>query len=217
MAVLLAATLFGAEFRWGYWKTLSTTEPRRGVLVAAKLTNLWLLILVALVVILMVSYALHPLFARVYRVQSPEGWPSLPSVFETIGTAWLTIGFYATAAATLTVWVRSSLAGLVGAIGFVVTDGVLLLKVTIHRRASPVEQVAALMPDLGGFLSGVTAHVWFPQAATSTIEEHQGFTRTLTTPLPPIHDWQAVAVLIAWALFFVGLGYLVVRKRDIPA
>lgn len=245
VAVLLASTLFGAEFRWRYWKTALTTEPRRIRVLAAKLVSMWLLLLVALMMLLGISYPANAAFGSIHDVNQPgpqltdlstESQQAFDRFFEArtkidgeplpkmVGTAWLTLSFYATLAASLVLWIRSSLAGLVGA-GIFLLEGFLFARLSFDTPAfaerlpalrviSPSQQIAYLLPNVE---PGQLWYETFGLIVKYTGSVSTGITPSIVKQFPPIPDWRAFLVLGLWTLLTVILAAAALRSRDIPA
>lgn len=233
-AVLIASTFVGADFRWSYWKTAATVEPRRGRLILAKLTALWLLLAIGLVVLLGLSYGVNALFAQVYDLDQPI--PSLNKVgsaylkiyttdqldvadlLGTLGAAILSIGTYATFAAAAVVWARTSLAGPLASVGLLVLDGALITpRLTAIRHASPAQQIAFLLPDIPHISFDAVRGIWFERMDKIVSFSTVGPRSLQVTELSTIPDWRALSVLAAWIALGILIAVAGLRARDLPS
>lgn len=239
VAIFLASTLFGAEFRWRYWKTSAAQEPRRLRLVLGKLIAMWILVLFGLLFLLAGSYGVNSVFARIHGFDDPVaqadlgelgvrigavlpaaegegGWPDLDSVLLSLATAWLSTSLYATVSAAAVLWIRTSLAGPLASIAFLVADGWLLTpRFVFLRFASPAQQIAYLIPVIGRNTGGEgRTGAWLrPIDSAISLEPGSGGFIQLTG----IPDWQAIAVLVAWIALMACVGIVALRSRDIPS
>lgn len=217
MSAALASTLMGADFRWRYWKTLASHEPRRWRLVLAKLVTLWFFILIGLVVILGLSYPLNSLFARLYDVRTFGGVPQAASVADGLGRAWLVNCSYGTVAAAIVLVTRSNLAGLGGTFGFTLADGLISQRFSFLGYGSPAQQVAALFPQPDRFTSfnDVPGVQWFAPSESMGIIEVEGNRFFSTVPIS-IPDERAALILGGWVLVAVLLAVWAMKGRDLP-
>ena len=213
-AALIAATLIGAEWRWGVWRTLLTHEPRRGRVLVAKFATVWTMILLAFAIVYGVTAGLDAIFRSISSVGAGGGASTL-GVVRSAGKALLSVEVYATFSAALTMIVRTSFAG-VGALALLLADGLASQKWTWLRQVLPTQQIARLIPPAEG-LSG--SHVWFPLATSGKSvckTAPEGFQYCREVPLPPVPQWRAVAVLFGWMLLAAIVAWLFVRARDVP-
>ena len=235
LAVLVASTFFGAEFRWGYWKTSATHEPRRGRLIVAKLGATWLILGIGLSGLLALSYGPNAIFAEIYGLQ--EMIPSLDKVdprfqqtfskqtgfspldpFVNLGAAWLSIGTYATFAIAAVIWARTTLAGPLASVGLLVLDGTLITpRLLAVRHVSPAQQIAFLLPDIPftGFQAG--KGIWYER-----MDRIVSFSGTGMESVPNLEmlsnipDWRALLVLAGWIVAAAGVAVIGLRARDLP-
>ena len=212
--ILMAATLFGAEYRWGVWPTLLTHEPRRGRVLATKLAALWTLVLVGFLLSLAVITGVDALMRSLDGIDATGG-PRVARLAKQGGWALLSLEMYATMAASLALMVRTSLAGiasLVVALG----DHLAVAKYRWLRHYLPTQQIASLLPTPTGISSG---YAWFPRI-TAGIECEPapagGFELCEEIVFPPTPAWRASLVLVAWIIGSALLAWWVLRKRDVP-
>lgn len=212
--ILMAATLFGAEYRWGVWPTLFTHEPRRGRVLATKLAALWTLVLVGFLLSLAVITGVDALMRTLDGIDATGG-PSIARLAKQGGWAVLSLETYATMAASLALMVRTSLAGIASLL-VALADHLAVEKYRWLRHYLPTQQIASLLPTPTGVSSG---YAWFPQI-TAGIEcepaPEGGFELCEEIVFPPTPHWRASLVLVAWIVGSALLAWWVLRKRDVP-
>jgi hypothetical protein len=219
-SMLLAATLFGAEFRWDYWKMLAIQEPRRVRIVGAKLIVLGLLTITGLLVLLLTSFGLNELFLNLHNFKVERVRPPLLEIAGWLGRAFITTYTYGTIASAISVAFKSALSGFGGAFG------VLFLDTFVQRVLSggasqftpytfspfPAQQVANLFvgDSLGVAIYG---RIWFlaPQAAGLAQVRIPEF--HLEVIPPPA--WQAAIVLAATVMLTGFLTSLIILRKEL--
>jgi len=213
--VLLGATFFGAEFRWGVWPTLLTHEPRRGRVLATKLAGLWTLVLFGFLLSLAAVTGVDAIMRTLDGV-SATGGPSVTRLAEQAGWALLSLEMYATMAASLALIVRTSLAG-VASLVIALGDHLAVQTYRWLRHFLPTQQIASLLPMPMGVTSG---YAWFPQItagitckAPATPGGFEICTEVRFTPPP---HWRASLIVAAWAIGFAMLAWAALRSRDVP-
>jgi hypothetical protein len=213
-AVLLGATFFGAEMRWGVWRTLLTHEPRRGRLLLSKLGALWTFIAMFAAIGLAVSAATDVIMRAVADVHASAG----PSTWHLVKQAlWmvLPIEMYATWAAALALAIRTSIAG-VGALVLMVGDHLLTSKFTWFRVLLPTQQIAWL--SSGTDEGARTGYAWFTRIGVEFRCEPStgtGFPICKETVLKTIPHWRGSLVLVAWTIAFALAAWAALRVRDV--
>jgi hypothetical protein len=219
-AVLLGATFTGAEFRWGVWRTLLTHEPRRGRVLAGKLSALWTLVAVGFVVALAVVSGVDVVMRLTSHVHA-SGGPTAVRLAKESGWAVLSLEVYATMAAAIALALRTSLAGIT-ALLLAVGDHLLVDKYHWLRHYFPVQQIATLLPTPERI---TTAYVWFPRVIGGVACEQAPPPAGISGPafqqcreilLKPIPHWRASAVLAGWIVAFAFGAYSILRARDVP-
>ena len=217
-AVFIAATIIGAEWRWGVWRTLLTHEPRRWRMMLAKFATVWTMIAIAFAIIFGVTAGLDAIFRTISGV-SGSGGPLVAGIVRGSGKSLLSLEVYATFAASLTLIIRTSFAG-VGSLVLLLGDGLASHKWTWLRHVLPTQQIARLIPPPIEGLGG--SYVWFPLATsgksvceTRTVGGFRGqFCREI--PLPPVPQWRAVVVLLGWIALATLFAWIFLRARDVP-
>ncbi|MGH2793682.1 MAG: hypothetical protein ACRDKG_05200 [Actinomycetota bacterium] len=212
--VLLGATFFGAEFRWGVWPTLLTHEPRRGRVLGAKLAALWTLVAIGFLLSLAVGGGVDVVMRELDGVTAAGG-PSVGRLAEQAAWAVLSLELYTTIAAALALLVRTSIAG-VAALLVALGDHLIVGKYEWLRHYFPTQQVASLLPQPTGVASG---HAWFgPITAGIRCKQVPGqlFEECTEVLFKPPPHWRASLVLVAWTLGFAMLAWVALRGRDVP-
>ena len=214
-AVFIAATIIGAEWRWGVWRTLLTHEPRRRRLLLAKFATVWTMIAITFAIIVGVTAGLDAIFRTISSV-STSGGPSTAGIARGVGKSLLSLELYATFAASLTMIIRASFAG-VGSLVLLLGDGLASHKWPWLRHALPTQQIARLIaPPLRG-IGG--SYVWFPLATSGRsvcTKDPRGFDFCHDVLLPPVPQWRAVVVLLGWILLATLIAWIFLRARDVP-
>ncbi len=215
-AVLLGASLMGAEWRWGVWPTMLTHEPRRGRVLGAKLGSLWTFVATGFVFVVAVCSGVDVVMRPIVDIDATGG-PSVARLAEQAGWGLIGLELYATMAAALASILRTSIAG-AAALAVALGDFLLVQKYTWLRHFLPVQQIASLVPNPpeGNVSSG---YAWFPQlaAATECITSPGGIVVECRDIIlrPPPH-WRASLVLVAWIVGFSMLAWTSLRARDVP-
>ena len=212
--VLLGATFFGAEFRWGVWPTLLTHEPRRGRVLrhgsrdSGRCSPGFRSSLAAVTGV--------DALMRTLDGVSATGGPSATRLAEQAGWSLLSLEMYATMAASLALIVRTSLAG-VASLVIALGDHLAVQKYRWLRHFLPTQQIASLLPMPTGVTSG---YAWFPRITAgitckppATAGGFEICTEVRFTPPP---HWRASLIVAAWAIGFAMLAWAALRSRDVP-
>ncbi len=216
-AVLAGASLLGAEWRWGVWRTLLTHEPRRSRVLLSRFVMLWILIAGGLAVTLGFTVGTDALFRAITDVDATGG-PGIETLARSFGKSLLSLEFYASMAGALATIVRTSFAG-IGSLVFLLAEGLAAGRFNWLRHFLPAQQVAALIPAFAGGVD-TNGYVWWPPVLAGPVScsaSPGGFEVICTeTLLEPIPHWRAALVLGAWALVAGLLAWIFVRRRDVP-
>lgn len=218
--VLLGATFFGAEFRWGVWRTLLTHEPRRQRVLLGKFIALWTLILVGFVGVLAVVSAVDIVMHIVSKVHA-SGGPGVVRLGSQSGYALLALETYATIAAALVIVARVTLAGMFSLL-MIVGDHFLVSKYHWLRHYFPVQQVGVLLSRHMTIATGyawpspVTGGLVCPSSPAKGQVGQNIFNTCREIVFKPIPHWRASLVLAGWAVAFALIAWSVLRARDVP-
>lgn len=215
-AVLAGASLLGAEWRWGVWRTLLTHEPRRGRVLLSRLAMLWIVVAGGLAVTLGFTFGTDALFRALTDVDATGG-PGIMTLARSAGKSLLSLEFYASMAGALATIVRTSFAG-IGSLVFLLAEGLAAGRFNWLRHFLPAQQVGTLIPPFAG--ADTTGYAWWPPELVGSVActaTPGGFEVTCTeTLLKPIPQWRAALVLGAWVLVAALLAWIFVRRRDVP-
>lgn len=215
-AVLAGASLLGAEWRWGVWRTLLTHEPRRGRVLLSRFAMLWIVIAGGLAVTIGFTVGTDALFRALTDVDATGG-PGIGTLARSVGKSLLSLEFYASMAGALATIVRTSFAG-IGSLVFLLAEGLAAGRFHWLRHFLPAQQVATLIPQFAGVET--TGYAWWPPVLAGSVScsaSPGGFEVTCTeTLLEPIPHWRAALVLGAWVLVAGILAWIFVRRRDVP-
>jgi hypothetical protein len=215
-AVLAGASLLGAEWRWGVWRTLLTHEPRRGRVLLSRFAMLWIVIAGGMAITLGFTLGTDALFRAITDVDATGG-PGIATLARSAGKSLLSLEFYASMAGALATIVRTSFAG-IGSLVFLLAEGLAAGRFHWLRHFLPAQQVATLIPQFAGVET--TGYVWWPPILAGSVSctaTPGGFAVTCTeTLLKPIPHWRAALVLGAWVLVATLLAWIFIRRRDVP-
>lgn len=214
LAVIAGATLLGAEWRWGVWRTLLTHEPRRGRVLLSRLGMLWVVVGLGFVAVIAFASGMDALFRAFVDVDA-SGGPGPKTLGRDAAKALLSVEVYATIAGVLATTVRASFAG-IGSLVLLLGEGLLVRRFESIRHFSPAQQVARLF-DVQLLQGGV---VWWEPLRTGptscTLGPDGGLVECRERILPPIPQWRAVVVLLAWIVVAGLIGAYFLRRRDVP-
>jgi hypothetical protein len=221
-AVLIGATLFGAEWRWSVWRTHLTHEPRRGRVLAGKVISLWIMVAAGFAVVLTLLAGIDQVFRAIFDV-SARGGPGYASIAIDVARSLLSLELYATAAGATALIARTSIVGLAAPLGMLLGDGLLTNRFSQLRPFSATQQIAWLITRPENAPGPFAAVAWWPKITaklTCAAGLRESFDR-FTVPcreikLPPIPQTRAILVLLAWVAAFVAAAYLALRARDVP-
>lgn len=215
-AVLAGATLLGAEWRWGVWRTLLTHEPRRGRVLLSRFLMLWIVIATGLAVTLGFTVGTDAVFRAISDVDATGG-PGVATLARAAGRSLLSVEVYATMAGALATIVRTSFAG-VGALVLLLADGLASGRYDWTRHFLPAQQIATLIPPSPR--AETIGYAWWPPVrvgSASCTAAPDGFGVVCTEKLlAPIPQWRAALVLGAWIMGAALLAWIFVRRRDVP-
>lgn len=201
MLIVLAASHVGAEYGWGTLRTLLAHGAGRGAFLAAKLVSL---LLFAVVFTAVGSVAV---IAASYLISIIAGLPTTPGVDLTEvasrGARGLyTILPYMALASLIALWSRSGGAGIAAGLVIFFAEGLVS------------QIVAAVNRDLAKVVDyGISRNVQAVQRAGIEPEGRAAQAAAAAAPLPDAT--QAVLVLAAYTVLFVGLAYWRLRSRDV--
>jgi ABC-type transport system involved in multi-copper enzyme maturation permease subunit len=198
IALILAAMAVGGEYGWGTLKTGLTQKPGRLSFLMGKLLAL------AVVLALFVLAAFAAAAACSFAIARLEGaaveWPEVGDILRAMGAAGLILAAWAMLGAFLATLFRgTSLAISLGLVYALALEGILFnlpIQNDLYENARE-----ALLGQNSGFLANS-----FAGDALS-----EGFAPSE----PPVEPTQAALVLGAYAIAFVLLAALFLRRRDV--
>lgn len=202
LTIFLSASMFGADFRWGYWKMLAMHAPRGRVL-TTKLIVFAAIVFVFIVIALVTSYLVNAVFARIYGFEGQMGWPSFLSLAGWIGRAWLSLITYGLLCAAVVTVTASALAGAGGISGFILLDSVLAERFSWARAVSLAQQVGNLFGDAPRVV-GMNSLAW-----TSEPENLYAIT------FVPVSYEKAVVLLAVVAALSTLAAFIGIRFREL--
>jgi len=214
LAILLASTIFGAEFQWDYVATLALHEPDRKRLLVAKFLSLWLIALAGIALALMLSYAVHLVVSLIALGEALGGFPSARSLGAGMIRASIPALCYSTFAVAGVVLTRSTLGGVLVPGGFILADGLVtrIEGFIDWRGIFPVHHTAWILPRVDPSLQFVPP-LWFPRIET-VLADRGGV--QVYEALAPVEPVVSALVLLGWLALGVVIALLGFR-RDIPS
>ncbi|MGH2785654.1 MAG: hypothetical protein ACRDJ1_10360, partial [Actinomycetota bacterium] len=212
-AVFAGATLLGAEWRWGVWRTLLTHEPRRGRVLLTRFGMLWSVIALGFILTMAFTAGTDSLFRAMSDVGATGG-PEVAPLARVAGRSLLSVEIYATFAGALATIVRTSFAG-IGSLGLLLGDGLFVERFNWLRHYSPAQQVARLIPASEDTDVVVWWHEIRTGASSCRASPDGGFLceEKLLTPIP---QWRAIVVILAWIAVVGLITAVFVKRRDVP-
>jgi ABC-2 type transport system permease protein len=194
--LILGVLAVGGEYGWGTWKTLLAQGPSRLTVYAAKVTAV---ALASLAIVLALFAAGAVTSAAIAAAEgAPAHWPSAVDLLAGIGAGWL----MATVWAGLGVVLAVALRGVALPIGLGLVWLMAVQNLLSAIAAPLLDWVAALQEWLPGPNAGSLAAALGSAPDTPGVETLVG-------------GGHAVAVLAGYLILFVGVGGLLLRRRDI--
>jgi ABC-2 type transport system permease protein len=202
IALIFAVMMIGGEFGWGTWKTLFTQRPGRLQVFAAKLVALGIA-LGPFVVLEFVAGAVCS-FIIAQREGATVVWPPVWLIMRGVLAGWFILATWAALGVLLAVLTRGvALAMGIGILYALVIEGLL---------SAFAGQVSLLDPVVELFLR---ANAYSLAAAVGASVEAAAGNGPGGFSGPFVSSGQAVAVLAAYSIAFLGLSALLLRRRDV--
>ena len=137
------------------------------------------------------------------------------------GRSLLSLELYATIAAAFAIALRTSFAGM-GALLFILVDGLATRRFTWLRHILPTQQIATLLP--GTLFGERPGYAWWPLLVTGqeicqpprSVGPGTSIVECLPVRMKPIPHWRASVVLVGWLVAFALAAWAVLRARDVP-
>ena len=105
-----------------------------------------------------------------------------------------------------------------GALLFILVDGLASRRFTWLRHILPTQQIATLLP--GSILGLRPGYAWWPllQTGAQTCRPEAGNVSVINcfVGLKPIPHWRASVVLLGWLIAFAFASWAFLRARDVP-
>jgi ABC-type transport system involved in multi-copper enzyme maturation permease subunit len=199
-ALMLGVFALGSEYGWDTLKTLFTQRPGRLRVLAAKLAALGLVLIPFVLTVFVGGAVASAVIARIE--DAPAHWPSLWSVVQAIGGAWLILAVWAALGVALGVLSRgTSLAIGIGILYALVIEGLL---------SAFADSVSVLEPLTNVFLR---ANGYSLVTALGASRETIGSSGPGSFDGPFVAGGEALAVLVALiAVFVAGTGSALLRR-----
>ncbi|MDP3064957.1 MAG: ABC transporter permease subunit [Chloroflexota bacterium] len=211
LLVILAASVFGAEYAWGTVRSTLIRGVSRANYLIAKLTAVLLIGLAGLVVALVVGVLLTLITTAMLRASVDWSFLSglfFPRLLAMVGRTWFVMAIPVSLAVMVSVLTRSSAFG----IGIGIAYGILeTIVVGILGNISGWGEAVSLY-TIGYNTTAVMA--W---NSLSGEPFSMGFRLGGDTPGTMVNFWKAWGLLVGYGAFFLALTFYVFKKRDISA
>jgi len=194
--LILGVLAVGGEYGWGTWKTLLAQGPSRLTVYGAKIAAV---ALASLVIVLALFAAGAVTSAAIAAAEgAPADWPSIVDVLAGIGAGWLMATMWAGLGVVLAVALR----------GVALPIGLGL--VWLMAVQNLLSAIAAPLLDWVA-----TLQEWLPGPNAGSLAASLGTSTDTPGVATMVGDGHAVAVMAAYVIVFVGIGGLLLRRRDI--
>jgi ABC-type transport system involved in multi-copper enzyme maturation permease subunit len=201
IVLILGVISIGSEFGWGMWKTLFTQRPGRGQVFAAKMAALGVMVIPFLVSALALGAAASAIIASTEG--APMDWPGLAAIGEGLLGGWLILAVWTAAGVMLaTVTQGTGVAIGIGILWALVIEGLIGV---FASGISWLEWLVDLLLRSNGY-SLVRAMF---EGAQGQGEGPGAFSG------PYVSGTQAMLVLLGYLVLFLGVPFLLFRRRDI--
>lgn len=203
LVLILGVMSIGSEFGWGTWKTMFTQRPGRSAIFGAKMTALGII----LVPFVLGAFALGAVASSIIATVEDRAitWPDAQLLLESMLSGWLILAVWAAMGVLLATVTRgTSLAIGVGILWGLAFEGLLTL---FASNLSWLEWLADVMLRANGYslvravVGGVSEG-----AATDGPGAFNG---------PFVSGAQALIVLVAYLVAFLGGSLWLLRRRDV--
>ena len=196
--MILGALAVGSGFGWGTWKTVLTQGPGRGTAFAGTLVVLALTVVALVATTFAVDLGVSSAIA--VAESQPVDLPSVGALLQGAAAGMLVLGMWCAAGVLIGVLTRSpALAVGLGGVWALVVENLL-------------RGVAALISGL----AVVTDHL--PGSAAGSLVGSLGGDAARSTPgvQTILAGGPATAFLVGYLVLFAAVGFLLVRRRDVP-
>jgi ABC-2 type transport system permease protein len=202
IALMLGVLTFGSEYGWGTMKTLFTQRPGRLSVFGAKLVALAVALLGFVVLVLALGALAGSIIAL--REGANIAWPSAWLIVRGIAAGWLILAVWTAFGVLLAVLSRgTALAVGMGILYAFVVEGLLS---ALASQVDFVDRLVEFFLRANGYSLVTTLGV----AADDFRDNGPG-----SFSGPFVDGAQSVFVLLAYAVVFVGLAGLLLRRRDV--
>jgi ABC-2 type transport system permease protein len=206
IALILGVLAIGSEFGWDTLKTLFTQRPGRGVVFTAKMAALAIMLVPFVVSLFAFGVMASVVIARMEDVNII--WPDATTVVQGMLAGWLVLAVWASVGVLLAIVTRgTSMAIGFGILYTLVIEGLISALAGSLSLLEPIVDLFlrantySLVRPLGGAGSGTG-----DSAATDGPGAFSG---------PYVDEMQALAVLVAYMVAFIGVSAWLLRRRDV--
>ena len=201
IVLILGVISVGSEFGWGMWKTLFTQRPGRGRVFAAKMAALGVMVIPFILSILILAAAASGIIAAVEG--APMDWPGPAAIAQGLLGGWVILAVWTAAGVMLaTVTQGTGVAIGIGILWALVIEGL------IGVFAGGISWLGWLV-DLLLRSNGYSLMRAMFEGAQGQDQGPGSFAG------PYVSGTQAMLVLLGYLVLFLGIPYLLFRRRDI--
>lgn len=202
LVLMLGVLAFGSEYGWGTLKTLFTQRPRRLEVFASKLIALGIALIPFVLVVFVVGALASSGIAL--REGADIAWPSVWTIARGLGAGWLILAVWSAFGVLLAVISRgTSLAIGVGILYGLVIEGLL----------SALASEVSVLDRLVEFFLRANAYSLVTALGVSTDDVRGNGPGAFSGPF--VGGGQALLVLSAYVLAFLGAAGWLLRRRDV--
>jgi ABC-type transport system involved in multi-copper enzyme maturation permease subunit len=202
LALMLGVLTIGSEFGWGTFKTLFTQRPSRLRVFAAKLIALAVALVPFVVVPFIIAVVSSAFIAQ--QESAAADWPSVTTFAHALASDWLIMAVWASLGVLLAMLTR----GTALAIGI----GVLYTLVIEGLLSALARAIDLLDPLVEFFVRANSYSLIEPFGGTLAASSDNG-PGSFSGPF--VGSAQALVMLCAYAVLFLGLSALLLHRRDV--
>ncbi|GAA4701729.1 ABC transporter permease [Phytohabitans rumicis] len=196
IVLILAVLAVGGEYGWGTWKTVLAQGPSRLTVYAGKITAIAAAVLVYVLALFAAGAVTSAFIAAAEG--APANWPSFVDLLGGVGAGWLMAMMWAGLGVVLAVGLR----------GVALPIGLGLVWLLAVQNL--LTGIAAPLLDWVDRLQE-----WLPGPNAGSLAASLGSSADAPGVAVLVGDAHAVAVMAAYLVLFVGLGGLLLRRRDV--
>lgn len=205
--VVVIGSNVGSEYGWNTVRTVTAAEPRRALVLFAKVATLWVVVVLGMVfglIIMLATSALITLTAGEFDLSFVDAEYVTNSVYSFLRLLAGTSPYFALAI-LMAVIGKSATSGIALSLGVAFLEGI----------------VSGLMSLAGGTLAKITSYMLDTNADTlgmsggGQIDEMFGSGSAIGQIMERPGLWHAAIVLLCWASAFLSISFWVFHRQDV--